>query len=43
MSYYLDQEYLKELSKEKNFESESIMNTFRINIGCRELFYRKFY
>jgi hypothetical protein len=38
---YLSLEYLKELNDKKNLENESVMSTFRLSVGCRELFYRK--
>ncbi len=41
MSYF-DERYLNELTKAKNFEKETDLNSFKISVGCRELFYRKF-
>ncbi len=41
MSYF-DLNYLKELNEKKNFEN-STMSAFKLNVGCRELFQRKFF
>ncbi len=41
MSYF-DLNYLKELNDKRNLETQSAMSAFRLNMGCRELFYGKY-